>query len=113
MKNTSPHWVRLLATTTLVLGMSAAAHAQDKATELHNRATAAMCANCHGTDGRAAGGAGMPGLAGLSAAYFIEQMNAFRNGSRQATIMHQLAKGYTDTQIVAMAQYFAAQKADK
>jgi cytochrome c553 len=55
----------------------------------------------------------MPGLAGLSAAYFIEQMNAFRNGSRQATIMHQLAKGYTDAQIAAMAQYFAAQKADK
>ena len=55
----------------------------------------------------------MPGLAGLSATYFIEQMNAFRNGSRQATIMHQIAKGYTDSQVAAMAQYFAAQKADK
>ena len=26
------------------------------------------------------------------------------------TIMHQLAKGYTDEQIVAIAGYFAAQK---
>lgn len=77
------------------------------------RYIAANCANCHGTDGRSAGGGGMPGLAGLSPTYFIEQMNAFRNGSRQATIMHQLAKGYTDAQIAAMAQYFAAQKADK
>jgi cytochrome c553 len=55
----------------------------------------------------------MPGLAGLSAAYFVEQMNAFRDGKRQATIMHQIAKGYTDAQIAAMAQFFAAQKADK
>lgn len=77
------------------------------------RYIAANCANCHGTDGRSAAGAGMPGLAGLSASYFVEQMNAFRSGARQATIMHQIAKGYTDTQIAGMAQYFAAQKADK
>ena len=98
----------LLAT---LLSLSALAPASAQSSDA--RYLAANCANCHGTDGRAAGGAGMPGLAGLSAAYFIEQMNAFRNGSRQATIMHQLAKGYTDTQIVAMAQYFAAQTADK
>ena len=52
MKTTSSHLVRLLATTAFVLGVSATAHAQDKTTQLHNRATAAMCANCHGTDGR-------------------------------------------------------------
>jgi cytochrome c553 len=45
----------------------------------------------------------MPGLAGLSRTYFIEQMNAFRSGARQATIMHQLAKGYSDEQISRMA----------
>ncbi len=77
------------------------------------RYIAANCANCHGTDGRAVSGGGMPGLAGLSATYFVEQMNAFRSGARQATIMHQIAKGYTDVQIAAMAQYFASQKADK
>lgn len=93
----------------LSLSMIAPASAQSP----DARYLAANCANCHGTDGRSAGGGGMPGLAGLSATYFIEQMNAFRNGSRQATIMHQLAKGYTDAQIAAMAQYFAAQKADK
>ncbi len=77
------------------------------------RYIAANCANCHGTDGRAAGGAGMPGLAGLSATYFVEQMNAFKTGKRQATIMHQLAKGYTDAEIAQMAAYFAAQKPSK
>lgn len=72
------------------------------------RYLAGNCANCHGTDGRPAGGA-VPGLAGLSPEYFIEQMRLFRDGKRQATIMHQLAKGYTDEQVAALADYFAKQ----
>ena len=105
--------MRLLPSGLLAALLSLSAIAPATAQSSDVRYLAANCANCHGTDGRAACGAGMPGLAGLSAAYFIEQMNAFRNGSRQATIMHQIAKGYTDTQVAAMAQYFAAQKADK
>ena len=77
------------------------------------RYVAANCANCHGTDGRSAGGGGMPGLAGLSETYFIEQMNAFRAGKREATIMHQIAKGYTEAEIAQMARYFASQKPSK
>jgi cytochrome c553 len=37
-------------------------------------------------------------------------MNAFRSGKRQATIMHQLAKGYTDDEIARLGAYFASQK---
>ena len=37
-------------------------------------------------------------------------MRAFRDGKRPATVMHQIAKGYTDAQIDAMAAWFAAQK---
>lgn len=68
---------------------------------------AGNCANCHGTQGLAIGA--MPSLAGLKASYISEQMHAFRDGKRSATIMHQLAKGYTDAQIDALATYFAAQ----
>jgi cytochrome subunit of sulfide dehydrogenase len=71
---------------------------------------ASSCTNCHGTQGKAANG--MPSLAGLKADYIVEQMKAFRDGKRQATIMHQLSKGYTDEQIAAMAQYFSTQKAN-
>jgi sulfide dehydrogenase cytochrome subunit len=71
------------------------------------RYLAANCANCHGTDGRSVGA--VASLAGYPAGRFIEQMNAFRDGSRPATIMHQLAKGYSETQIAALATYFAAQ----
>ncbi|MGL4575680.1 MAG: c-type cytochrome [Burkholderiaceae bacterium] len=71
---------------------------------------AANCANCHGTKGQAVGG--MPSLAGQSRDYLVKQMQDFRDGKRPATIMHQLAKGYTDEQIVLIAEFFAKQKAN-
>lgn len=69
---------------------------------------AANCANCHGSKGLATGG--MPSLAGQSRDYLVKQMQDFRDGKRPATIMHQLAKGYTDEQIVLIAEFFAKQK---
>lgn len=102
--------MKTVAAACMAIGLAAAvlpAHAQQA------RYLAANCANCHGTDGRSAGGGGMPGLAGLSATYFVEQMKAFREGKRQATIMHQIAKGYTDEQIVALADYFSKQQPSK
>ena len=73
------------------------------------RNLAAACANCHGTNGVSA--QGMPNLAGLQRTYLVQQMQDFKTGKRPATIMHQLAKGYTDEQIDALAAYFSAQKA--
>ena len=73
------------------------------------RNLAAACANCHGTNGVSQ--QGMPNLAGQQRAYLVQQMQDFRTGKRPATIMHQLAKGYTDEQIEALAAYFSAQKA--
>jgi sulfide dehydrogenase cytochrome subunit len=95
-------WAAVLAAT------GQGALAQD-AVALRTRALAATCANCHGTDGRAVDGSAVPGLAGMPAGYLVEQMNAFKSGARQATVMHQLAKGYDDAQIRALAAYFAAQ----
>lgn len=69
------------------------------------RYVAANCANCHGTLGRSSGA--MPSLAGLQKPYFVEQMRLFRDGKRAATIMHQIAKGYSEEQIEALAEHFA------
>ena len=74
------------------------------------RNLAATCANCHGTAGRSVDGASVPGLAGLPAAYTVEQMKAFKSGARPATVMHQIAKGYSDVQIEQIAAWYAAQK---
>jgi cytochrome subunit of sulfide dehydrogenase len=68
---------------------------------------AANCANCHGTTGLAKGA--MPSLAGQQKTFIVEQMKAFRDGKRPATIMHQLAKGYTDQQIELVADFFSRQ----
>jgi cytochrome c553 len=53
----------------------------------------------------------MPSLAGQKREVIVEQMRAFRGGRRPATLMHQLAKGYTDAQIEAVAEFFARQPA--
>jgi sulfide dehydrogenase cytochrome subunit len=80
------------------------AHAQDRPRQL-----ASACAICHGTDGRADGKV-LPPLAGMPREHIASQMRAFRDGRRPATVMHQIAKGYTDEQIDALASWFAAQK---
>ncbi len=91
------------------LALPWAATAQDKDT-LYIRSLAATCANCHGTGGKALDGASVPGLAGLGKDYLAAQMQAFKAGTRTATVMHQIAKGYSDAQIQQLAAYFAAQK---
>ena len=69
---------------------------------------AANCANCHGTNGQAQ--PGMESLAGASEQDIVKKMQDFKAGRKPATLMHQLAKGYSDEQIKAIAAYFAAQK---
>ena len=78
-------------------------------TPLGARALAANCAACHGTNGNSAGGA-ILGLAGTNKDFFVAQMKAFKEGKREATLMHQIAKGYSDAEIAAIADFFAAQK---
>ncbi len=93
----------------LVLTAGAASAAADDAQKLYTQSLAATCANCHGTQGKAIKGATLPGLAGMQADYLTAQMQAFRKGERKATIMHQIAKGYTEEQVRLLAEYFAAQ----
>lgn len=96
---------------TLILGtwLGAAGLAQAQAPDpLQVRSWAASCAACHGTEGRAQ--PGMASLAGASKDDMVKKMLDFKAGRRPATIMHQLAKGYSDDQIEAIAAYFAAQK---
>ena len=75
------------------------------------RNLAATCANCHGTNGHARGD--MKPLAGLTADKIVAMLADYKSGNQPATIMHQIAKGYTDEQIRLVAGYFAAQPAKK
>ena len=104
----SPQLNRLAA---LMLTAGFGVNAQTpNATDLHNRATAAMCANCHGTDGRTVDGSAIPALVGMPKDYMVRQLQSFKDGSRPATVMHQITKGLTDAQIETISNYYAALK---
>lgn len=70
---------------------------------------AATCAGCHGTNGATQGNA-LPPLAGQPKDQLLAALKEFKAGKRPATIMTQLAKGYTDEQLEIIAAYLAAQK---
>jgi len=94
---------RVAATIGLLLG-AGLSQAQDANL---GRNLAATCANCHGTNGHARGD--MRPLAGTPTASLVASFADFKSGARPATIMHQIAKGYTDEQIRLIAAFFAAQ----
>jgi cytochrome c553 len=73
------------------------------------RSMAAACAACHGTQGHAAPGSTVPALAGRARQDIVDAMAQFREGKRPATLMHQIAKGYGDAEVAALADYFSKQ----
>ena len=101
-----PSTRRLAAAALLATGAAFAQAAPDLAT----RSLAATCAACHGTDGQALADEGFARLAGMPAADIVARLRGFRDGSRPATVMHQLGKGYSDAQIDALAAYFASRR---
>lgn len=65
------------------------------------------CAACHGA--RAEGVATFPRLAGLPAAYVVEQMQAYADGSRPNAVMQPIARLMDAAQISAVADYVASE----
>lgn len=91
----------LLVTSGLLAGSPA--WAVDQGAMLGN-----TCAGCHGTNGSSVGPA-TPNIAGMSKDTLVEAMKAYASGDRKSTIMGRIAKGYTEDQINAMADFFAKQ----
>ena len=70
-------------------------------------AAAAVCATCHGTDGRQPGA--IPAIAGRPAALLLEKLQQFRADKvSDATVMPRLVKGLTEEELSVVASYFAA-----
>lgn len=67
---------------------------------------AGACANCHGTDGKYSGA--IPAIAGRPVTVLDAQLQAFKQGLQpNTTVMDRIAKGYTDAELSALANYFA------
>lgn len=69
------------------------------------RMLANTCNGCHGIDGTSAGPS-MPSLAGMPRDFILAAMQQFRDGSRGSTIMGRIARGYSNEQLAAMADFF-------
>jgi cytochrome c553 len=71
-------------------------------------AGAAGCTGCHASNPRVE--TPVPPLVGRPAADTSAAMIAFKAGQRPGTIMDRIAKGFSDQEIAAIAQWYAGQK---
>jgi len=83
------------------------ANASELSAGLTGQMAAQTCAGCHGTQGYIEDSAYVP-LAGMDKEHFITAMQMFADGSRPSTLMGPLALAFSDEEIEAMADYFAA-----
>ena len=72
------------------------------------RDAAAGCLACHQPVAQT-----LPVLHGQARDALLAKLRAFRDGSRPGTVMPQLVRGYTESEIAAIAAWFAAQPAPK
>lgn len=92
----------------VALSLSAAAQAADQAFLTPFPYFVANCLNCHADYSKIK--SSIPNIAGRDKDYLETALKAFKAGKKEATIMHQLAKGYTDEEIAVLADYFSRQK---
>ena len=69
---------------------------------------AASCLGCHSV---AADDNPVLPLGSFTAEQIVTAMQAFRSGARPATVMDRVAKGFSDEEIKAIAQWYARSKA--
>jgi sulfide dehydrogenase cytochrome subunit len=69
---------------------------------------AASCSGCHPASASIDTPAGR--LIGRNSSDIITAVQAFRSGQRPATVMDRIAKGFTDDEIKAIADWYGAQK---
>jgi len=76
------------------------------------RLMAETCAACHSPDSHSHDShSTIPSLAGRPAAELLRLLLSFRDGSRGATIMDRISRGYTREELGAMAGELAARGA--
>jgi cytochrome c553 len=73
------------------------------------KAKTGMCAACHGVAGISAVPM-YPNLAGQKEAYTVNQLKAFKAGTRKNAIMGPMAMGLSDEDIANIAAYYASLK---
>lgn len=73
------------------------------------KAKAAVCAACHGVEGKALI-PNYPHLAGQNAAYLVKQLKAFKDGSRQEPLMVPFMAPLTEADMENLAAFYTSLK---
>ena len=97
----------IISALTLLAGIVPAAASAETRPAPPLPAAAAVCANCHGTDGRQQ--SAIPAIAGRPEALLLDKLQQFRADKvADATVMPRLIKGLTENELAVVAAYFAA-----
>jgi len=105
-KNLSDDQIAALAAHYTALPPAAAAAGELNQAGAHVRG---RCISCHGIEGKPVN-AEWPILAGQKAAYMEQQLMAFKYGQRVGSLMNEVAKELTDSQIANVAEYYSQQQ---
>ena len=69
---------------------------------------AASCSGCHAR--YEAAPTEIPGIFGRDPAEVLAALKSFKDGSKPATVMNRIAKGFSDDELQAIAAWLATQK---
>lgn len=97
---------RSLAAAALVSAAASPAFAQE-ADPARGAVLAEACAACHGQEGVSVD-PDIPNLAAQKEAYIVDQLTAFREGTRASALMQAIAASLTDADIADLAAHFSA-----
>jgi len=65
------------------------------------------CMGCHGFQGKGSGE--IPRLAGVASQVTAAKLREYKSDALEGTVMNRIAKGYTDEELQAVAEFFADQ----
>jgi cytochrome c553 len=104
------HCRKVLLLAAAAIAWPAAAQQQPAATpDADTQKLLQTCAACHGADGNSTN-AQFPVLAGQSWRYIFNQLRDFKEKRRENPVMSPMAANLTRDQMIALGNYFAAQK---
>jgi len=101
--------MKTLVTTLAAVSLSLAATTSIAADAAAGKAKSAMCAACHGMDGRSKIPM-YPHLAGQQEQYLVKQLKDFKAGVRKDPVMEPMTKALSDADIANLAAYYARMK---
>jgi cytochrome c553 len=101
LSRTARHLIAIPVVSVMLLGSALAATPAPPA-------GATSCSGCHPSSARV--GTPVPQLVGQPASQTVAAMTAFRAGTRPATVMDRIAKGFSEAETQAIADWYAAQK---